>query len=141
MIKIYYFGNFVIFIISTKKYFSKRWNSVIKCCTKFRYNYIKDPEYLPEYLIIILEREKYSTDNTPMLIPKIELDNEYILVAYLNRKIEDGYEIFNSVYSIRQSNNLTWMLSEGDTIKKLETNELKNTYGTPEILFYEIKKK
>ena len=109
--------------------------------TKFRYNYIKDPEYLPEYLIIILEREKYSTDNTPMLIPKIELDNEYILVAYLNRKIEDGYEIFNSVYSIRQSNNLTWMLSEGDTIKKLETNELKNTYGTPEILFYEIKKK
>ena len=105
------------------------------------YNYIKDPEYLPEYLIIILEREKYSTDNTPMLIPKIELDNEYILVAYLNRKIEDGYEIFNSVYSIRQSNNLTWMLSEGDTIKKLETNELKNTYGTPKILFYEIKKK
>ena len=31
---------------------------------------------MPEYLIIILEREKYSTDNTPMLIPKIELDND-----------------------------------------------------------------
>ena len=108
---------------------------------KFRYNYIKDPEYLPEYLIIILERDKYSIDNTPILIPKIELDNEYILVAYLNRKIEYGNEIFNSVYSIRQGNNLSWILSEGDTIKKLETNELKNAYGTPEILFYEMKKK
>ena len=42
---------------------------------------------------------------------------------------------------MRENNNPKWFLSERNFIKELKVNEIKNTYGTPEILFYKLKKK
>ena len=103
---------------------------------------------IPRYLIIVLERDEHSTDKIPISIP-LEIDcneghskRKHILCAYLNRNIEEGKIIYNSVYYImRENNNPKWLLSERNFIKELKVNEIKNTYGTPEILFYKLKKK
>ena len=103
--------------------------------------YFKEKLICPRYLFIYINRGQNYKDTSGISFPKdfINPPIKYILTGFVKRMIKEGKEYF---ISINENEKGVWILSEKNILKKIDlNNELNNSDGLVEIIFYKEERK